>query len=196
MQVSRSRGHTPATSTLCTLSVLARPRHPGGTVRRSGGPHHGIKRVGGAPALGPKDPSNNFPSYYRDGNGVALQICQDGPPNCLAGPELMQDVHAAGGDAEGFYWAADATTAHFALHDALEAAYAADGPNQEVTFQRTQVTARAGGLTGNTAYTVTDPYGTFTCTTAAPIVQNACRWRRPRSRRSSTERSAAEWAPS
>ena len=60
-------------------------------------------------SVGPVDPSNNFPSYYKDANGVALQICQDGLPNCLAGPELLQDVHAAGGDAEAFYWAADAT---------------------------------------------------------------------------------------
>jgi hypothetical protein len=92
-------------------------------------------------SVGPINPSNNFPSFYKDANGVGLQICEDGPPNCLSGPELLQDVHAAGGDAEAFYWAADAETSHFALHDALEAAYAADGPGQEVTFQRTQVTA-------------------------------------------------------
>ena len=128
-------------------------------------------------AAGPIDPANNFPSYYTDANGLQLQICQDGAPNCLAGPEQIQDVHAAGGDAEAFYYAADATTTTFAVHLALEAAYAADGPNQEVVFQRTQVTARDGGLVANAVYKVTDPYGTYTCT-AEPdgvITQNACR---------------------
>ena len=37
-------------------------------------------------SAGPIDPANNFPSFFKDNNGLALQICQDGPPNCLAGP--------------------------------------------------------------------------------------------------------------
>src|SRR4051794_39659013 len=189
MQFQSGPGRTPGASSVRALRRSSGTQHAKASRRRGG-------RILAAlvPALlalfvlsssasaaltsvGPIDPSNNFPSFYKDANGVALQICQDGLPNCLAGPELLQDVHAAGGDAEAFYWAADATTSHFALHDALEAAYAADGADQEVTFQRTQLTARAGGLPASTKYTVTDPFGTFTCTTDVNgiILQNACR---------------------
>src|SRR5215210_7889899 len=114
-------------------------------------------------SFGPIDPENNFPAYFADTNGLALEICQDGLPNCLAGPELIKDIHAAGGDAEAFYYAADASTDTFALHNALEAAYGGDGPDQETFFMRTQVTARAGGLVAGGTYNVTDPYGPFTC---------------------------------
>jgi methionine-rich copper-binding protein CopC len=130
-----------------------------------------------AGGVGPIDPATNFPSYFTDTNGLSLQLCQDGLPNCLAGPEQIQDVHAAGGDAEAFYYAADATTTNFTVHLALEAAYAADGPDQEVVFQRTQLTARDGGLRPGTVYKITDPYGTYNCTVEADgtISQNACR---------------------
>jgi Bacterial Ig-like domain/Abnormal spindle-like microcephaly-assoc'd, ASPM-SPD-2-Hydin len=130
-----------------------------------------------AGGVGPIDPATNFPSYFTDTNGLSLQLCQDGLPNCLAGPEQIQDVHAAGGDAEAFYYAADATTTNFTVHLALEAAYAADGPDQEVVFQRTQLTARDGGLRAGTVYKITDPYGTYNCTVEADgtISQNACR---------------------
>jgi len=128
-------------------------------------------------AAGPADPASHFPSYYADSNGLALQLCQDGLPNCLAGPELMQDVHAAGGDAEAFYFHASAEIGAFTIETALEAAYAADGPDQEVTFQRRQGIAR--GVTPNGKYTFTDPYGTYTCTAdASGLVQpsKGCRF--------------------
>jgi hypothetical protein len=127
--------------------------------------------------VGPVDPASNFPAYFTDTNGLGLQLCQDGLPNCLAGPEPIQDVHAGGDDAEAFYYAEDASTTHFALHNALAAAYAGDGPGREVVFQRTQVTARGGGLPANTRYAITDPYGTYACTSDADgeIRQNACR---------------------
>src|SRR4051812_34042537 len=124
---------------------------------------------------GPIDPATNFPSTYTDGSGLALELCL-GLPNCLADTDLVA-VHEAGGDAEAFYYAADATAGPFELHDALEAAYAAGGPDQEVVFQRTQVRAPKANLPSNTAYTVTDPYGTFTCKTGGDgtIDSNGCR---------------------
>jgi hypothetical protein len=125
-------------------------------------------------SAGPIDPATNFPAYYTDG-GLALELCL-GLPFCLSDTDLVA-VHEAGGDAEAFYWAADATAGAFEVHLALEAAYAADGPNQEVVFQRTQVRMRDGGLPANTVYTVKDPYGTFTCTTNedGEIDSNGCR---------------------
>src|SRR5215218_9687855 len=98
-------------------------------------------------SVGPIDPATNFPAHYTDSNGLSLELCL-GLPNCLSDTDLVA-IHEAGGDAEAFYYAADASTTNFAVHLALEAAYAADGPNQEVVFQRTQVTARDGGLVAN-----------------------------------------------
>src|SRR4051794_27814113 len=177
MQVPLGRGPTPTPGSAAPSGRRRRRALVAGLAAAAAGLAMTSSASAAFPSFGPIDPNNNFPASFTDSNGVALQICQDGLPNCLAGPELIQDVHAAGGDAEAFYWAADATTSHFALHDALEAAYAADGPGQEIAFQRTQVTARAGGLHVNTQYTVTDPYGTFTCTSnsTGTILQNACR---------------------
>src|SRR3954452_11449495 len=128
---------------------------------------------------GPIDPATNFPSTYTDSNGLALELCL-GLPYCLADTDLVA-VHEAGGDAEAFYYAADATAGPFELHDALEAAYAAGGPDQEMVFQRTQVRAQKAGLPANTQYTVTDPYGTFTCKTGGDgtIPSNGCRIETP-----------------
>src|SRR5215210_4646632 len=104
--------------------------------------------------FGASDPATNFPAWYSDGNGLSLDLCLSNDAKCLATPDLV-DVHAAGGDAEAFYYSLDAEAGPFALHDALEAAYAADGPDQEVVFQRTEVRARNAGLPANTDYTVT-----------------------------------------
>src|SRR4051794_32513491 len=177
MQVPLGRGPTPTPGSAAPSGRRRRRALVAGLAAAAAGLAMTSSASAAFPSFGPIDPNNNFPASFTDSNGLALEICQDGLPNCLAGPELIQDVHAGGGDAEAFYYSADATTTHFALHDALEAAYAADGPDQEVTFQRTQLTARAGGLPVNTKYTVTDPYGTFNCTTDADgtIRQNACR---------------------
>src|SRR4051794_14854761 len=128
---------------------------------------------------GPIDPATNFPSTYTDSNGLALELCL-GLPYCLADTDLVA-VHEAGGDAEAFYYAADATAGPFELHDALEAAYAAGGPDQEVVFQRTQVRAPKANLPSNTDYTVTDPYRTFACKTGqdSTIPSHGCRIETP-----------------
>src|SRR5215213_2406879 len=128
-------------------------------------------------SAGPIDPASQFPSYYADANGLQLQLCQDGLPNCLAGPEQIQDVHAAGGDAEAFYFHAEAEVGPFLVQSALEAAYAADGPDNEVTFQRRQTTAK--GVTPGGKWTITDPFGSYTCTAdASGLVQpsKGCRF--------------------
>jgi hypothetical protein len=108
-----------------------------------------------------------------------VQLCQDGLPSCLAGPKQIQDVHAAGGDAEAFYFHAsvDGLGGSFLIETALEAAYLADGPDQEVTLQRRQ--AGAKGVTPGGRYTITDPYGTYVCTAdASGLVQpsKGCRF--------------------
>src|SRR5215210_503030 len=59
--------------------------------------------------VGPIDSQTLFPAWYGDSDGLALQLCQDGPPICLAGPESMEVVHAdPDADAEAFYFQAEA----------------------------------------------------------------------------------------
>src|SRR6476620_11713174 len=87
---------------------------------------------------GPINPANQFPTWYADGDGLALEMCLTGAPNCLAGPgtDIPADLpafHAAGGDAEAFYYTADATVGPANAHIALEAAYAAPGDGQQMT---------------------------------------------------------------
>jgi len=125
-------------------------------------------------SAGPIDPASQFPSYYADANGLQLQLCQDGLPNCLAGPEQIQDVRAAGGDAEAFYFHASADLAGFTIETALEAAYAAAGDGQETTFQRRQAVAK--GVTPGGKYTITDLYGSWPCQGVRHVPQrNQCR---------------------
>ncbi|MGA8210630.1 MAG: choice-of-anchor D domain-containing protein, partial [Nocardioidaceae bacterium] len=128
-----------------------------------------VGAVAGAGALAP-----GFPTWYADTDGTALQPCLDGLPMCLASAaDLMAD---SGG--EGFYFAADAAVGPITVHNAVEAAYAGDGPGQEMVFVRTQVAAHAGGLVPGGTYTVTDPYGTLNSCTAnasGQLRNNACR---------------------
>jgi hypothetical protein len=119
--------------------------------------------------VGPENPDTKFPSFYADSTGLRLQLCLDGVPNCLtSAAELLN----AGGDGEGFYYAAtadvedaDGPVASGAME--LEAAYAGDGAGTEIVFQRTQYTAPAGALVPGAEYTFTDPYWTKTCTANA-----------------------------
>ena len=55
------------------------------------------------------DPATGFPSSYSDTDGLSLELCP-GLPLCLSDPDLVA-VHEAGGDAEAFSRAADASRA-------------------------------------------------------------------------------------
>ena len=118
------------------------------------------------PVAGPGDPAENFPTWYADANGIALQMCLDGLPNCLVDATEFVPVHQDGGDAEAFYFHADADVGPITISNALESAYAADGPDQEMVFVRTQIAAQTKGLIPGEKYTVTDPYGTLSSCTA------------------------------
>jgi hypothetical protein len=112
----------------------------------------------GLAAVGPVDATTNFPSYYTDVNGDSLQMCLDGPPNCLT---AAADLVAPAG--EGFYNNATAklTTRNngkAVMVLSLEGAYAGSTANQEVVFSRIRFTD-SGGLVPNSVYTVTHPFG-------------------------------------
>ena len=53
------------------------------------------------------DPATGFPSSYSDTDGLSLELCP-GLPLCLSDTDLVA-VHEAGGDAEAFSRAADAS---------------------------------------------------------------------------------------
>jgi hypothetical protein len=109
-------------------------------------------------AVGPVNPDTGFPFWYEDANGLRLDLCLDGPPNCLAAPA---DLVAPEGEA--FWWQAESTAGPGLLVLAQEAAYIGDGAGQEMAFSRIRFVARSGLEPGAT-YTVTHPYGTDTYT--------------------------------
>jgi hypothetical protein len=125
------------------------------------------------PTIGPVDPATHFPAFYTDSNGLSLQLCMDPGAvavNCLT---TRAELLNAGADGEAFYASATSDVGDFSAEYALEAAYAADGPGQEIVFVRTRYTGKGAA---NTKYTFTGPYGTDTCTTNATgtLPRNGC----------------------
>src|ERR687886_545481 len=122
-----------------------------------------------AATAGPVDPATQFPAWYQDANGLQLALCLAGPPNCLVAAADFTPP-----DGEAFYWNAQSTldlptggSANLVL--AAEAAFVG-GP---ITFGR--VRFFASGLTPNSDYTVTYPYGVlhFTSDAAGAVLRNA-----------------------
>ena len=118
--------------------------------------------------VGPVDPGHGYPLWYEDGNGLRLELCLDGPPQCLAGlvnPSLPATVGNM--PDEAFWWAAEAQMTLPTGGDALlvlaqEAAWLNELPEagQNMAFARVRI--RVTGLTVGEEYTVTHPYGTDT----------------------------------
>jgi hypothetical protein len=124
----------------------------------------------GLAEVGPIDEPNGFPLWYRDTNGVRLQLCLDpSDTNCIMGdvPDPSQPVSFPDNFPDEAFWSTadssiDAGGGDQAqLVTAVEAAFAsADGlpaRGQQVSFGRIRV--RASGLVDNALYTVTHPYG-------------------------------------
>lgn len=121
--------------------------------------------------VGPTDPSTGFPSFYTDEGGMSLQLCIDSITLCIA--DATGPISAP--DGEAFYWAADASAGGIDGHWALEAAFGEAGEPE--VFQRTQFAAEDGALVPGATYTITDPFGSLTCTAdgSGGIVNNGCR---------------------
>jgi hypothetical protein len=156
----------------CTINVVFAPRQTAGaktatleiTDDAPGSPHtvalSGTAQSG-LDLMGAIDPQTHFPSTYHDVNGVTVQLCLDGPPNCFA---TAADLVAP--DGEAFY---NNATAKLTTRSggkaimvlAMEAAYAGSGADQEIVFTRIRFTD-SGGLVPNATYKVTHPFGTDT----------------------------------
>jgi len=135
-----------------TLTITDDAPNSPRTVALTGSANAGLTAVGGV------DPATGFPSSYTDATGTQLQMCLDGPPNCLT---AAADLTAP--DGEGFYNNATAklTTrgnGKAVMVLSLEGAYAGAATGQEIVFSRIRFTD-SGGLRPNTVYTVTHPYG-------------------------------------
>ena len=107
-----------------------------------------------------------FPTSYTAG-GVTLELCLD-TPLCLA---PAADMVAP--DGEAFYYHASAEVAGVVGFVALEGAFLDQDP---IVFQRTQVDAAPGVFQPGATYTITDPYGSYTCDgNDNPAIRTRCR---------------------
>lgn len=128
--------------------------------------------AGGLTTVGPINPDNGFPLWYKDANGLALELCVDfANPLCNFAPlpgdpfdPNQPPVVPGNFPDEAFWWSADALLETNGNGDgaglvlALEAAFA-NGPvvpGDQVSFGRIRyrVDLDVGGT-----YTVTHPYG-------------------------------------
>ena len=122
----------------------------------------------GLTKFGPVSPDHGFPDWYRDKNGIELEPCMDArDPNCNAPPVPDPEQAPTFPDNfpdEFFYMLADANlTANggnvVLAEYAVEGAFAtAVQPGDQMVFGRTRYRIR-GGVTGDTTYKITNPYG-------------------------------------
>ena len=155
---------------LLALGAVAIAAPTGLLTPGSGAPSPGITTVG------PVNPNNGFPDWYRDTNGVDLQPCDDPQDQfcggAVAAPDNTAPITFPGNfPDEFFYMSADADSltsaggnkvlATFALEGAFGSGPVAAG--DQIVFTRIRYRINAG-LQPNTDYKVTQPYGTDTIT--------------------------------
>lgn len=115
--------------------------------------------------VGPTNPTTGFPEWYRDSNGLTLDLMEAADPMGISDPvdpgnPFSQTI---GFNAEGFWWSAESqigTQARLVL--ALEAAFAGEAAvdGEQSAFGR--IRYRITGLTPGETYTVRHPFGNTT----------------------------------
>ncbi len=124
--------------------------------------------------VGPIDPNNGFPQWYKDTNGLSLDLCTTDPLLCLldvpitlSAPGQPFPANYGGTFPEEAFWQrcdglmATSGGGRALLVIALEAAFA-NGPvaaGDQVAFGRVRV--RVDNLVAGETYTVTTPVGVF-----------------------------------
>jgi K319-like protein len=130
---------------------------------------------GGITTVGPVNPNNGFPDWYRDTNGVDLMPCDDPQdPNCpaVATPDPTAPVDFPGNFPEEFFYA-QADTQNLTSNGgvqvlaqfSLEGAFLNGGPaaGDQMVFDRIRYKILSGLQPGKD-YKITQPYGTDTVT--------------------------------
>ncbi|WP_044022787.1 PKD domain-containing protein [Bacillus sp. SG-1] len=123
--------------------------------------------------VGPIDPANGFPMWYKDENGLKLAMNANAfDPLSIVTPQDLPDPNSPVSfpdnfPSEAFYMLAEAemttgTGERALLVLALEAAFAEEIPREgdQLVFGRVRI--RVSGLRANEEYVVTHPYGTDT----------------------------------
>lgn len=128
-------------------------------------------------AVGPINPQNGFPLWYRDSTGQTVTLSV--PPAAVSIPDAPDPAFPFGAQigfgSEAMYWHSTAIIdpipggGQALLVLALEAAFAAENavPGDQVVFARVRIRIDAPNAG---TYTVTHPYGTKTFTVAAADV--------------------------
>lgn len=113
--------------------------------------------------VGPVSPTNGYPVWYRDANGLTLELCLDTNGLCLAEPPDPNQPLSFPDNFpdEAFWWAADSSMTtpggDALLVLATEAAFVGDvEPGGQIAFGRVRI--RVDITTAGT-YTVTHPFG-------------------------------------
>lgn len=115
--------------------------------------------------MGPLDPANGFPRWYKDANGVRLTLCLDVNTFCLPQEDIDPNLPVSFPDnfpGEAFWWNAGADVnvdgGQVRLVLALEAAFAAEVPRagDRISFARVRIRSRDLPLG---TYRITHPYG-------------------------------------
>jgi len=154
---------------LLALGAVAIAAPSGLLTPGSGGPQ-------GLVTVGPVNPNNGFPDWYRDTNGVDLQPCLDPQDKFCGGAVAAPDNTAPitfpdNFPDEFFYMSADADSLTSAGGNKVLASFALEGAfanpgihaGDQMVFGRIRYKI-IGGLQANTDYKITQPYGTDTVT--------------------------------
>jgi hypothetical protein len=119
--------------------------------------------------VGPVDPTNGYPMWLEDGNGLTLELCTDEALCAFLRPDVLSALSFPDNwPDEVFWYTADAfmdtNSAETALMViAIEGAFGGAGnvvDGQQVMFGRLRL--RVGGLQPNSTYTITTPYEVIT----------------------------------
>jgi len=139
----------------------------------------------GMRAAAPIAAATGYPRFYTDASGLSLELCLDTNGFCVLAP-LPNPAAAVSFPGnfpdESFYYIADSNPMNVGpagagrarMRMVLEGAFATGTPaaGQGITFLRLNL-ARTTGLTPNSTYTATYPFGTFTFTTDATGIAGA-----------------------
>lgn len=122
--------------------------------------------------VGPTDPVHTFPTFYQDGNGLALALCLNNNGLCVFDPVIPTNPFSVqiGMGAEAFYWLGDATIAipggQALLVMGMEAAFVNGDPAIDEQFPFGRIRIRIDTpVAGH--YVVDFPYGQMTFDVAA-----------------------------